>query len=307
MRTESEPSGIKRLEQATTSVLMLAAGSFVLSYDALHQLAVANHVPKPLAWIWPLIVDGFIITASLAVLHAVLRRRSALYPWLLVLAFSTMSIAFNVLHAPTTPVARLVAAVPPITLVLSFELLMRQLHDRLSTGRYELASTSGRPLGVLAGAPNGPSAEELSVNPAAAGPTQSRALDRARQIHQRYVREGMKLTGKTLGEMLGVPTATPADCFAKSLPTGYRRSRAAGEPWRLDARLVGDVRHWNRPAGTAWHCFHFRPLLQGHGLLRRRPPSWSATIRKMSAAGRLRRRRSAIVSIAGSMCWKNAL
>ncbi len=70
----SEPrSGIARLEHAATAgVLLLAAGSFVLSYDALHQLAVTNHVPRPLAWIWPLIVDGFIITASLAVLHAVL-------------------------------------------------------------------------------------------------------------------------------------------------------------------------------------------------------------------------------------------
>ena len=103
MLTE-RPDGIGRLEHAATAgVVLLAAGSFVLSYDALHQLAVTNHVPKPFAWIWPLIVDGFIITASLAVLHAVLNQRSAAYPWLLVLAFSTTSILFNVLHVHQLP------------------------------------------------------------------------------------------------------------------------------------------------------------------------------------------------------------
>jgi hypothetical protein len=122
MLNPTTTTGVGRLERATTGgVLALAAGSFVLSSDALHQLAIANHVPRPLAWIWPLIVDGFIITASLAVLHAVLRGRPAGYPWLLVLAFSATSIAFNVLHAPPTPVARAVAAIPPLTLVLSFD------------------------------------------------------------------------------------------------------------------------------------------------------------------------------------------
>jgi hypothetical protein len=67
-----------RLERAATAgVVALAAGSFALSYDALHQLAEANQVPRPLAWIWPLIVDGFIIVASLAILHAVQHGRTA--------------------------------------------------------------------------------------------------------------------------------------------------------------------------------------------------------------------------------------
>jgi len=78
-------------------------------YDALHQFALTNQVPRPLAWIWPLIVDGFIITASLAVLT----DRRAIYQWLLVLGFYTTSVIFNVMHAPPTAVVSLVAAIPP--------------------------------------------------------------------------------------------------------------------------------------------------------------------------------------------------
>jgi hypothetical protein len=50
-----------------------------------------------------------------------------------------------VLHAPPTVVARLVAAIPPLTLVLSFELLMRQLRHRLTTWPH-LASPNAVPM-----------------------------------------------------------------------------------------------------------------------------------------------------------------
>ena len=116
---------------STAGVTGLATGAFLLSYDALHQLARTSHVPAVLAWLWPLIVDGFILVASLAVLDAVHTGRRAIYPWLLVLGFSALSVTFNVLHAPHNVVAQLVAAIPPLALVLSFELLMRQIHHRL--------------------------------------------------------------------------------------------------------------------------------------------------------------------------------
>ena len=207
----SEPrSGIARLEHAATAgVLLLAAGSFVLSYDALHELAVTNHVPRPLAWIWPLIVDGFIITASLAVLHAVLLARASRYPWLLLLMFSATSVVFNVLHAPPTLVARLVAAIPPLTLVLSFELLMRQLRDRLSDAPVHQAMPEPEP------ATPRPAGHDLLL---AHEPTRVRAgrraglLSRARELHDAHTREGQRLTGKTLGDTLGI-----SDGYARRL------------------------------------------------------------------------------------------
>jgi len=88
-----------------------------MSYGALHALARDSGVQAGLAWLWPLVVDGFIAVASLSVLHAVLESRPARYPWCLLLLFSTISVAGNVAHGSPTPVGRLVAAVPPVALV----------------------------------------------------------------------------------------------------------------------------------------------------------------------------------------------
>jgi hypothetical protein len=41
-----------------------------MSYDALHALAPDSGAPIELAWLWPLVVDGFIVVASLSVLRA---------------------------------------------------------------------------------------------------------------------------------------------------------------------------------------------------------------------------------------------
>jgi len=110
----------------------LAAAGFAMSYGALHALARDSGVPATLAWLWPLVVDGFILVASLSVLHAVLEVRPAAYPWLLLLGFSAVSVAGNVLHGAPSPVGRLVAAVPPVALVLAFDLLMRQVQRVLT-------------------------------------------------------------------------------------------------------------------------------------------------------------------------------
>jgi len=116
---------------STAGVAALAASGFTMSYGALHSLARDSGVPATLAWLWPLVVDGFIVVASLSVLHAVLEARPARYPWCLLLLFSAVSVAGNVAHGAPTPVGRLVAAVPPVALVLAFDLLMRQVRRLL--------------------------------------------------------------------------------------------------------------------------------------------------------------------------------
>lgn len=127
-------------------VLFLALGAFVLSYDALRALALANGVTPRLVWLWPLIVDGAIVVFSLAVLRASLHGERAAYPWLLVAMFAALSVLFNVLHAGDTWLARGIAAVPPVALFLSFELLMGQVkHEVRRAGAIAtLTELSGR-------------------------------------------------------------------------------------------------------------------------------------------------------------------
>ncbi|MEI2609616.1 MAG: DUF2637 domain-containing protein [Candidatus Promineifilaceae bacterium] len=72
-------------------------------------------------------MDGAIIVFSLSVLQASLNRQHTLYPWILVGAFTVLSVILNIVHAPATFLSRVLAAIPPLALFLSFELLMGQI------------------------------------------------------------------------------------------------------------------------------------------------------------------------------------
>jgi len=108
-------------------VFLLAAAAFLLSFDALKHLAATNGIPTGKSWIYPAIVDGAIIVFSLSVLQASLNRQHTLYPWILVGAFTVLSVILNIVHAPATFLSRVLAAIPPLALFLSFELLMGQI------------------------------------------------------------------------------------------------------------------------------------------------------------------------------------
>lgn len=107
---------------AVAGTVFLELGAFWLSFTSLSDLARRSDIPADRAWVWPLIVDGIIVEATLAVVA--LRqygRHATVYPWILLYSSTGASVAANVAHAlvTTTPgvsllVAALVAAVPPL-------------------------------------------------------------------------------------------------------------------------------------------------------------------------------------------------
>lgn len=127
MNEASELRPIARWVVATavTGTVGIALGAFWLSFTALSNLTVLAGVPEQEAWIWPLIVDGIIVVATISVValspHG---RRATLYPWSLLAAGSLVSVAANTAHAlvaadATVPkaLAACVSAVPPIVLL----------------------------------------------------------------------------------------------------------------------------------------------------------------------------------------------
>lgn len=114
-----------------TAAICMAA--FWLSYEALTDLAGRSGVTTP--WLWPLIVDGLIVVATVAVV-----ARVGTYAWLLLLAGAAISVAGNVLHASLPDGAlpvwlrATVAAVPPIALVAVTHLavILRRTHTNPS-------------------------------------------------------------------------------------------------------------------------------------------------------------------------------
>ena len=188
----------RALNRGTTcGVVGLAVAGFAMSYDALHSLAVEQGVSAALAWLWPLVVDGFIVVASLSVVRAVADGHRAAYPWVLVLAFSSISVAFNVVHAAPTLVARLVAAIPPAALVLSFELLMRQLRAALRPVDGAIPVT--KPHLVVAPTAIAPEQRELSASSSG-----SPLLEQARDIYAVHRRANQRVTGTVLARELGI-------------------------------------------------------------------------------------------------------
>ena len=115
---------------AGTTAICVAA--FWLSYEALTDLADQSGVTTP--WLWPLIVDGLIVVATVAVV-----ARAGRYAWGLLIAAVTVSVAGNVLHAALPDgvlpawLRATVAAVPPVALVAVTHLavVLRQAHTNL--------------------------------------------------------------------------------------------------------------------------------------------------------------------------------
>ncbi|WP_173390435.1 DUF2637 domain-containing protein [Brevibacterium senegalense] len=108
---------------AVAGTVFIAAGAFWLSFTALADLAARSGVGGSQAWAWPLIVDGIIVVATVAVV-ALAGQRSAWYPWALLIGGAAVSVTANALHAVVAAdadvpgvLAAAVAAVPPVVLL----------------------------------------------------------------------------------------------------------------------------------------------------------------------------------------------
>jgi len=110
-------------------VFLVALGSFALSYNALQDMATGNGITGWLSYIWPLLIDFSLIVFSLSVVNAYLQSESTWKQWSLVGIYTIATIGFNVAHAPNNLLAQIVAAIAPVSLFFSFELLMGQLRN----------------------------------------------------------------------------------------------------------------------------------------------------------------------------------
>jgi hypothetical protein len=107
----------------------IGAASFVLSFAALRDLAARAGISERLAWLWPLIVDGTILQATMAVVALAGRRdqdRSRRYFWKVLASSAAVSVGANALHAvipgsaPLSPwLAAAIAVVAPVSLLAS--------------------------------------------------------------------------------------------------------------------------------------------------------------------------------------------
>jgi hypothetical protein len=148
---------------AVTGTILLALGAFWLSFTTLRDLAVLSGIPVEQAWIWPLIVDGVILEATISVValrnFAPSARRFA---WLLLAAGAGVSVAANITHALVAAdtrvpalIAALVASVPPLV-------LLAMTHLTVELTRNSTPVVAARPDAALSAAPAAQAAEGRS-------------------------------------------------------------------------------------------------------------------------------------------------
>ncbi|OLO80193.1 hypothetical protein BKH13_13710 [Actinomyces naeslundii] len=117
-------SWVGRISVAGTA--LLAIGGFVLSFAALRDLAVRVGMPADLGWIWPLLIDGMIVEATLAVVALAQRgSRAVWYAWFLLAVGAVVSVGSNGVHAMVTGhgwAGAAAASVPPVVLLATTHL-----------------------------------------------------------------------------------------------------------------------------------------------------------------------------------------
>lgn len=136
---------------AASGTVLIGGGAFWLSFTALADLAVRSGITTGQAWIWPLLVDGLIVVATVAVL-ALDRHRAAWYPWVLLIAGALMSVSANAAHAlvaadASVPglLAAIVAAVPPLVLLAATHLTTVLTRSTKTPAQVEIASADTPP------------------------------------------------------------------------------------------------------------------------------------------------------------------
>ena len=186
-------------------VLAIAALAYLVSFEAISDFAVeVGAFPAGLRWCAPLLVDSFTTAATLVVLWISLtdggmrRAFDAWYAWALIAGATAASVALNVAHAPTRQAAQLVAALPPVALLLSVELLMlvarRCLADRSATTAQDRA----------------PAAPEVA-------PLDTRT--RVLLLLEQEQTSGQRLTGSAVAAELGVSPRRAQELLRELRPT----------------------------------------------------------------------------------------
>lgn len=117
---------------------IVGLGAFILSFKALMEsFEMAGNDPNT-SFIFPIIIDGPILAATVAIFYlAGFERKygSKIYSWFVLILFSAGSIVLNASHAADNPdritditVATVMAAAPPVALMLTIHLLAILVH-----------------------------------------------------------------------------------------------------------------------------------------------------------------------------------
>lgn len=216
----------KILAAATAAgVGLLAMGGFTLSFTALRELAQREFAIAPqLSFIYPLVIDGFIVIATAAAFTMKKRGpRVTWYPWAAMGVFGALSVLGNAAHAIDNPdatfpswVSALGASVPAVALLIASHLLVMMIDGKTqSHGGSRKKATTERPSVAasvelrprVAEQPATPVAETVRLH-AVEPPIESTEPDGLVSRLEALAAQGEPITGALIGRLEGVSERT---------------------------------------------------------------------------------------------------
>lgn len=168
--TRPRTDGVRlAMDTAIVGTVFIAIGAFWLSFTSLTDLARRSGISSSQAWVWPLIVDGIIIVATVAAV-ALAGSRAAWYSWMLLTGGAAISVAANATHAIVADetdipllLAASVASVPPLVL-LSITHLTSVLMRHVSNQAEQPRRTTSREVEVAKAIPAGLDAKQTNAS-----------------------------------------------------------------------------------------------------------------------------------------------
>lgn len=134
----------------SVSAFVVAIASFTLSFVALRDVAAqVDAVPDSLAWLVPIVVDGGILAGSASLWASSYRQvKRDKVAYVVVAVLLAFSVVVNASHAGPTPLAKAIAALPPIVLLATLELVAATHRRQLLDAKEDTTHTSSAPADV---------------------------------------------------------------------------------------------------------------------------------------------------------------
>ncbi|MGF3057346.1 DUF2637 domain-containing protein [Microbacterium sp. YY-01] len=222
----------------------LAIGGFTLSFTALRELAIREFaIASSLAFIYPLVIDGFIVIATAAAFTMKKRGpRATWYPWSALGVFGALSVLGNAAHAIDSPtatfpawVSALGASVPAIALLVSSHLMMLMLSGKTKTRATRPTKTERSTQTTAKDQRSVPSVQQqTTTTPRKIEPTPQVADQRpARRLHAVESTVG-SLTLKQLQEVVASGERITPELFVQSEGVSDRTGRRRIERLRKE-------------------------------------------------------------------------
>lgn len=129
---------------STIAVFIVFIAALILSWNGLTQLAEGAGISPEIAWLFPVVVDGMVISGILATVKASLLGQSTKFSWFLTILGAIISVWGNVtLVVEDGITSMLVHSVPPLLLALSLEGFVQSIKYKITATATTKAQVSG--------------------------------------------------------------------------------------------------------------------------------------------------------------------